>query len=593
LVKEATRVFVSYRREDTRHVAGRLADRLDEHFHVFMDIDTIEPGMDFTETIRNAVTECDVFVAVIGNQWTRALDESGQRRLDDPNDWVTAETAAALQRGVPVIPVLVDGARMPTRNELPEALGGLASRQAVPLRHESFTSDASRLVAAIERRSPSTAHGQPDTAQLAAWDAQANQAAIEGRWAEAVDVLEKIKAVDGSYADVARKLPFARQQRRITELQADIRAQAGAGNWAAVATAGTELASLDPTKADPDGLVSRARDALADSRRRQLAGLFDKALQAEAAGRWNEAADALQQISVQDPGNADIARRLAAVRARLGAGGGVPPNLAGQPPGAPNVPGQGWGAPTVGGDGGASRIAAAPPGGYPPAGPAGFIAMPPPKKKRSPVPINIAAAAAAVVAIVVIAIIIANPGPGTVLPTPSTSTQGQSPSIDLPSPTPSPTDIFTPSAKTELLSHIPVEIRDTCDDYTSDDKILSVDLVVAVKCSPTGTGAPKNVWYFSYSDTAAMKTAFSGFVKGTYKTGDCTKEQQQLTTETTEGGKKLPGGILKCYKGKGTQDTTFAWTHDFLHVLSFSDDPDLTFPQMKKWWGSAGPYRKA
>jgi hypothetical protein len=143
------------------------------------------------------------------------------------------------------------------------------------------------------------------------------------------------------------------------------------------------------------------------------------------------------------------------------------------------------------------------------------------------------------------------------------------------------------------LSHIPVEVRDTCDDYASDDKILSVDLVVAVKCSPTGTGAPNNVWYFSYSDTAAMKTAFSGFVKGTYKTGDCTKEQQQLTTETTEGGKKLPGGILKCYKGKGTQDTTFAWTHDFLHILTFADDPDLTFPQMKKWWGNAGPYRKA
>jgi hypothetical protein len=590
LVKEATRVFVSYRREDTRHVAGRLADRLDEHFHVFMDIDTIEPGMDFTETIRNAVTECDVFVAVIGNQWTGALDESGQRRLDDPNDWVTAETAAALQRGVPVIPVLVDGARMPTRNELPEALAGLASRQAVPLRHESFTSDASRLVAAIERRSPSTAHGQPDAAQLAAWDAQANQAAIEGRWADAVDALEKIKAVDGSYADVGRKLPIARQQRRITELQAEIHAQAGAGNWAAVATAGTELVGLDPAKADPDGLVTRAREALADSRRRQLAGLFDKALQAEAAGRWNEAADALQQISVLDPGNADIARRLAAVRARLGAGGVVPPNLAGQPPGSPNLPGPGWGAPAVGGDGGAGRIAAAPPGGYPPAGPAGFIAMPPPKKKRSPVPIIIAAGAAAVVAIVVLAVVFYDPGTGRVLPTPSATTELRTPP---PTPSPTPTDNIPPSAKTELLSHIPVEIRDTCDDYTSEDKVLSVDLVVAVKCSPTATGAPKNVWYFNYSDTAAMKKAFDGFVKGTYKTGDCTKEQQTLTTETTEGGKKLPGGVLKCYKGKGTQDTTFAWTHDFLHILTFSDDPDLTFPQMKKWWGSAGPYRKA
>jgi hypothetical protein len=50
---------------------------------------------------------------------------------------------------------------------------------------------------------------------------------------------------------------------------------------------------------------------------------------------------------------------------------------------------------------------------------------------------------------------------------------------------------------------------------------------------------------------------------------------------------------LKCYKGKGTQDTTFAWTHDFLHILTFSGDPDLSFPQMKKWWEHAGPYRKA
>jgi hypothetical protein len=142
----------------------------------------------------------------------------------------------------------------------------------------------------------------------------------------------------------------------------------------------------------------------------------------------------------------------------------------------------------------------------------------------------------------VLAIVFSNPGPGTVTPTPGTSSQGRSPSIDLPSPTPTPSETVTPSEKTELLSHIPVEIRDTCDDYTSEDKVLSVDLVVALKCSPTGTGAPNNVWYFDYKDTAAMKKAFSGFVKGTYKTGDCTKEQQQLTTVTTEDGKNCPVG---------------------------------------------------
>jgi TIR domain-containing protein len=367
LAKEATRVFVSYRREDTRHVAGRLADRLDEHFHVFMDIDTIEPGMDFTETIRNAVTECDVFVAVIGNQWTKALDESGQRRLDDPNDWVTAETAAALQRGVPVIPVLVDGARMPTRSELPEALAGLASRQAVPLRHESFTSDASRLVAAIERRSPATAHGQPDVASLP--PGTLRQTGLPPR-------------VGG--LTLSRHWKRSRRSTgRTTRWRASSSSPVNSAGSPSCRqrSAGTELAGLDPAKADPDGLVSRAREALGDTRRRQLAALFDKAVQAEAKGRWNEAADALQQITSLDAQSADIARRLASVRARLGAGGAVPPQLGGQPPGSPNAPGPGWGAPTIGADGGAGRIPAAPPGGYPPGGPAGFVAMPPPKKK--------------------------------------------------------------------------------------------------------------------------------------------------------------------------------------------------------------------
>jgi TIR domain len=94
-------VFVSYRREDTRHVAGRLADRLVERFQVFMDMDTIEPGTDFTDVIRRAVNDCDVFLSIIGTQWTTADDENGRRRLDDPNDWVVAETATALQRRSP------------------------------------------------------------------------------------------------------------------------------------------------------------------------------------------------------------------------------------------------------------------------------------------------------------------------------------------------------------------------------------------------------------------------------------------------------------------------------------------------------------
>ena len=82
-VAGTTRVFVSYRRQDTRHVAGRLADRLVERFQVFMDMDTIEPGTDFTDVIRQAVEDCDVFLSVIGAQWMSVHADQGQRRLDD------------------------------------------------------------------------------------------------------------------------------------------------------------------------------------------------------------------------------------------------------------------------------------------------------------------------------------------------------------------------------------------------------------------------------------------------------------------------------------------------------------------------------
>jgi TIR domain/PQQ-like domain len=151
-LKDSVRIFVSYRREDARYVAGRLGDRLTEHFgHVFMDVDTIEPGVDFTAVIRRAVSECDVLLALIGRQWASAVDEQGRRRLDDPHDWIVEEIRMALQRDIRVVPVLIDGARMPALSELPEALAPLATRQALTVRFESFASDTARLIGAVER----------------------------------------------------------------------------------------------------------------------------------------------------------------------------------------------------------------------------------------------------------------------------------------------------------------------------------------------------------------------------------------------------------------------------------------------------------
>ena len=144
-------VFVSYRREDAGDAAGRLADRLADRFgagRVFMDVEAIEPGIDFVEAITHAVEACDVLVAVIGPGWLTARDTQG-RRLDDPHDWVRVEVRTALARGVRVIPVLVRDAVMPDREDLPKDLAGLARRAALRVRHESFRDDAARLVAAV------------------------------------------------------------------------------------------------------------------------------------------------------------------------------------------------------------------------------------------------------------------------------------------------------------------------------------------------------------------------------------------------------------------------------------------------------------
>jgi TIR domain len=158
-------IFVSYRRQESAHLAGRLYDRLADRFgegQVFIDVDAIELGVDFAEEIRRAVAVCQVLLAVIGPTWLTATDERGRRRLDDPEDIVRLEIEAALARGVRVIPILVEGAVMPDRDDLPESLAGLARRNALVIRHESFRQDTGRLVAAVERVLPAVPGSDTD-----------------------------------------------------------------------------------------------------------------------------------------------------------------------------------------------------------------------------------------------------------------------------------------------------------------------------------------------------------------------------------------------------------------------------------------------
>jgi len=120
------RVFISYRREETAYPAGWMYDRLADQYgdgQVFKDVDSIELGDDFVQVINRAVGSCDVLLAVIGGRWLTIADEHGRRRLDDPHDFVRLEIETALTRNVRVIPILIDGARMPRADELPDGLG--------------------------------------------------------------------------------------------------------------------------------------------------------------------------------------------------------------------------------------------------------------------------------------------------------------------------------------------------------------------------------------------------------------------------------------------------------------------------------------
>jgi WD40 repeat protein len=150
-----SKIFISYRHDDSADVTGRLYDRLTQRFgrgSVVRDVDSIPLGVDFREFLTNAVSRCRVFLAVIGARWLDLRDDLGRRRLDDPDDFVRVEIEAALRREIPVIPVLVQGSHIPVREQLPESLKGLAYRNGMALRHDpDFAKDARRLIRSLKR----------------------------------------------------------------------------------------------------------------------------------------------------------------------------------------------------------------------------------------------------------------------------------------------------------------------------------------------------------------------------------------------------------------------------------------------------------
>jgi TIR domain len=168
------RIFLNYRREDSSGHAGRLYDFLlhggggtgFRKEQIFMDIDTVAPGVDFRRVIEDAVGSCDVFIAVIGRRWLQAADAEGRFRLDKANDFVRLEIEAALTRDVPVVPALVQGAEMPSAEKLPETLDDFAHRNAVELSDARWAYDVGRLTAWLKTVDEEKARAERNRAEL-------------------------------------------------------------------------------------------------------------------------------------------------------------------------------------------------------------------------------------------------------------------------------------------------------------------------------------------------------------------------------------------------------------------------------------------
>jgi hypothetical protein len=219
------RIFMSYRREDTAYPAGWLYDRLAHRFgrtQVFKDVDSIALGDDFVEKIAATVGSCDVLLALIGESWLTVTGQDGRRRLDNPADFVRLEIEAALTRNVRVIPILVEGARMPREDELPAGLAKLAHRQALELSPSGFGSDTRRLLGVLRQT-------------ITEAQEQARREAEE---------------------------EAARHSQQAERLQEQIRQHAAAQDGDAMAAVSGELAALDPTAAGPDGQASTVREQM-------------------------------------------------------------------------------------------------------------------------------------------------------------------------------------------------------------------------------------------------------------------------------------------------------------------------------------------
>ncbi len=253
------KIFISYRREDSRHAVGRLHAALkplvkDPRRDIFIDIDNIPKGVDFVEHLDGQVAQCDVMLAVIGPNWLTVADpHTGKRRLDDPGDFVRIEVASALKRGIPVVPVMLDDTRIPSADSLPDDLRALSRRNGERLGHESFDADVARLIRGLPATTP-RAKPKPVTAP-----SRGAVPANNGGWIAPVVALSVLAlGGGGAWAWFANPGDWRSTTSSDAEGGVDGAVRRGAAADAADASPGTSATTTGTAPAEPSAAVAAA-----------------------------------------------------------------------------------------------------------------------------------------------------------------------------------------------------------------------------------------------------------------------------------------------------------------------------------------------
>jgi sulfatase modifying factor 1 len=282
------KIFISYRRDDSAYAAGRLYDRLRVRFgedNLFMDVEGLDPGVDFVETLESAVSSCDLLIVLIGQQWLHVKDAEGRFRLDNPEDFVRLEIAAALDREIRVIPILVQGARMPRSGELPLPLKRLARLHALEIRHERFNADADHLVRAIEKYLKEAAQRREgDVAEQAT--------------RERVERENRIQEAAQQETHIADNLRAAQEA-----LERE--------DWETACDHYRQVLRLQPEQVAAQSGLRTALERL------ELARLYSEALLEQDDGRLDQALHRYRQIRAREADYEDVADRICAVEALL------------------------------------------------------------------------------------------------------------------------------------------------------------------------------------------------------------------------------------------------------------------------------------